>query len=340
MSTRDEHATWFSSPNFWPGRMGYKPRYVILHGTAGGAGGSSVNWLCNTASQASVHYVITQEGKIYQLVDEEASAWGNGLVEEGHDTWWSSDTNPNLITISIEHEKPDDQNQTALTAAQALASFQLVSRICQRWNIPARPADASGGITGHFSMQPDTRAHCPGVYPWQGLYQYLAQTNGDDLKMLTLDDPIGRFFTQIDKDHWRCNQTGCTIAFSHLAFFRKFEGVFGLPITNEIYLAALPGTAIQCYERGIAIYDPKFTAEGQNPTTKAGTSGVYLMRIDRGIGQQIIAKSLLAELQKQIADLTAKANQPAVNQAELDNLKKLVAHYQQALQQIKTLANI
>jgi N-acetyl-anhydromuramyl-L-alanine amidase AmpD len=150
---RDPYATWVSSPNFWPERMGYKPRYLIIHGTAGGSNASSVGWLCNTESQASAHYVITQDGKIYQLVDEEASAWGNGIITVGHDPWWTLDTNPNLITISIEHEKPDDGNNTPLAAAQSLASFQLVSRICQRWNIPARPADQEGGITGHKPME-------------------------------------------------------------------------------------------------------------------------------------------------------------------------------------------
>jgi N-acetyl-anhydromuramyl-L-alanine amidase AmpD len=152
--------------------MGREPKWIILHGTAGGG---SVEWLTNPESQVSAHYVIKGDGTIYQLVDEEAAAWANGILSSGHDEWWSNEVNPNLETISIEHEKLDQTNNVPLTPAQALASFQLVSRICQRWKIPARKADASGGITGHSSIDTVSRSRCPGTYPWENLFQFLGK---------------------------------------------------------------------------------------------------------------------------------------------------------------------
>jgi hypothetical protein len=335
-------AIWSPSPNFWPGRGGRNPQYIIVHGTAGGANASSVGWLDDTASKVSAHYVITQAGQVYQLVDDINSAWANGIITAGHDAWWSTDVNPNLITLSIEHEKPDQYNNTGLTAAQALASFQLISWLCQRWNIPARPADSSGGVTGHYSIDPVDRSHCPGVYPWSGLWQYLAQTNGDDLKMLSLSDPMGKFFTDLGNNRWHCNNNKIDIAYAHLDFYRKYEGVFGLPLTNEMYLSQLPGTSIQIYERAIAIYDPKHVNEGSNPATTIAGGSCYLMRIDKGIAQQIIAKSLVSDLQNQVKQLQAQiAKQPATSQADIDALNKQLASYKQALEQVKeTLASL
>jgi N-acetyl-anhydromuramyl-L-alanine amidase AmpD len=38
-------------------------------------------------------------------------------------------------------------------------------------------ADAIGGITGHSSIDPVSRSHCPGPYPWDELFTYLNQKN-------------------------------------------------------------------------------------------------------------------------------------------------------------------
>jgi hypothetical protein len=108
-------------------------------------------------------------------VSEADGAWGNGVVTTGHDPWWSADLNPNLITISIEHCKPSADNSDVLTEAQKASSFQLIKHICERHGIPKRKADATGGITGHFSIDPVSRSHCPGPYPWDELFAYLNQ---------------------------------------------------------------------------------------------------------------------------------------------------------------------
>ena len=332
MTTRDPQAIWTPSPNFWPSRMGYAPKWLILHSTAGGG---AVNWLTNPASQVSAHYVIAQDGTITQLVDEEAAAWANGPLSDGHDSWWSTAVNPNLVTISIEHEKPDTTNTIPITAAQALASFQLVSRICKRWNIPARKADASGGITGHYSIDPVYRSHCPGTYPFDGLFAYLAQTHGDDLRMLSLTDPMGQHFVDAGNNRWHSKTSNVDLAYSHLDFYRKYEGIFGVPLTNEIHLAQIAGTAIVVYERAIAIYDPLINGKRRydNPP---GAGDVYLMHIDSGIGQQIVAKPLLVELQKQVEELKAEiASKP--QEAELQALHTKLVAYQTAFSKVSSL---
>jgi N-acetyl-anhydromuramyl-L-alanine amidase AmpD len=117
-------------------------------------------------------------------VEEKHGAYANGYVtgEPGvagdgihRDPWWSRDLNPNLVTISIEHVKPSHDNSDELTEVQKMASFRLIQHICERHGIPKQLANAQGGITGHYSMDPVNRSFCPGPYPWEELIAFLRQ---------------------------------------------------------------------------------------------------------------------------------------------------------------------
>lgn len=169
-------ALWLPSTNYFPDRDGHRPRWIIVHGTAGFTSAEEVGYYFQQAD-VSTHYTIGRDGVIVQSVREHHGAWGNGGVTEGHDPWWSRSLNPNNITISIEHVKPHRDNSDELTDIQKMVSFQLIQRICERHQIPKRKADASGGITGHASMDPVHRSFCPGPYPWDELFAFLSGTD-------------------------------------------------------------------------------------------------------------------------------------------------------------------
>jgi N-acetyl-anhydromuramyl-L-alanine amidase AmpD len=170
----ERNALWIPSNNYFPGRSGYTPTWIIIHGTAGFTSAEEVGYYFQGADVAT-HYIIGQDGTLVCSVDEEDGAWGNGGVTLGHDPWWSRALNPNLVTISIEHVKPSRDNSDELTDMQKQASFALIKQICDRYNIPRRWADADGGITGHYSMDPVHRSFCPGPYPWDELFAFLNQ---------------------------------------------------------------------------------------------------------------------------------------------------------------------
>jgi N-acetyl-anhydromuramyl-L-alanine amidase AmpD len=176
-NTMDEPGSlWLPSPHYFPGRAGHHPRWIIIHGTAGFYSAEEVGYYFQS-TQASTHYTIGRDGVIVCSVHEHDSAWGNGGVTEGHDSWWSPTLNPNYVTISIEHVKIQRDNSDMLTEIQKRVSFRLVHNICARHMIPPRKADAEGGITGHFSMDPVNRSFCPGPYPWDELLAYLTTEN-------------------------------------------------------------------------------------------------------------------------------------------------------------------
>ena len=174
-ATDDPGALWIPSDHFFPGRQGHQARWIILHGTAGGGDALDVSrYFQANDPPTATHYVIGRDGQVVQCVAEADGAWGNGPVTAGHDAWWNASLNPNLVTLSIEHCKLSPDNRESLTAPQEAASFALVAHLCRAHQIPARPADAAGGITGHFSMNPVDRSFCPGPYPWERLWRYLA----------------------------------------------------------------------------------------------------------------------------------------------------------------------
>lgn len=175
--------------NCFPGRSGQTAKWLILHGTGGGTSAQAIaNYFLSTQggnNPVSSHYVIGVDGEVVQCVRETDGAYANGYLSAGHDSWWTTAINPNNQTISIEHCKPSTDNSDALTPGQQQASFALIKDICARNHIPMRPADAQGGITGHYSIDPVNRARCPGTYPWSDLWTFLGGIS------MTTQVPIG-----------------------------------------------------------------------------------------------------------------------------------------------------
>lgn len=169
---------WMPTDQMWQGRSGHKPKWIIIHGTAwpGPATAQDIGRFFQHPNRpTSTHYIIDKAGTIVQCVREEDSAWGNGIVTAGHAPWWGKSGNPNLETISIEHVKWNGKthNDEGLTGAQWEASFRLIWYLCNKWGIPKQIGDESGGVTGHFSIDPINRSYCPGPYPWNDLIQAL-----------------------------------------------------------------------------------------------------------------------------------------------------------------------
>lgn len=180
----------------------------------------------------------------------------------------------------------------------------------------------------------------------ESMHSDFGQWGTGETEMLQLSDPMGKYFTSnAAGDRWHCAKTGQDIAYALLNFYRQHNGIFGLPITGEIYLAQYPGTAIEACERGIPVYDPE--RKFDNPP---GAGDCYLLHIDSGVGQQLIAKPLLTSLQgqvdtltKQVADLTSELAtlkaQPTTDTSALEqqiaDLTTQLASYKQAVAQVE-----
>lgn len=154
------------SPNFF---LASNPiEAIVLHGTAGQLG-SALGWLTNRNSGVSSNYLIGRNGKIFRLVAyyHNKRAWANGIVINPDPSikWLQrairTRTNPNLITISIEHEAGDYEMKHAgrMSDAQWRSSQDLVKKLLADNNLIA----SSQTVIGHYQIDSKNKAYCPGV---------------------------------------------------------------------------------------------------------------------------------------------------------------------------------
>ncbi len=132
------------SPNFAKGRKEYKPEVIVLHISAGTAE-SCIGWFSNPISQVSSHYMVSKKGDIYSFVDEEDTAWCNGRVDNPTYKLYKNGVNPNLYTVSIEHE---GQDLSIVEEKQIASTVELIKDIAKRWNIPID----RDHIIGHYQI--------------------------------------------------------------------------------------------------------------------------------------------------------------------------------------------
>lgn len=151
-----------------------------------------------------------------------------------------------------------------------------------------------------------------------------------DLNMLEVAahfDDVG-----VTGNQWHCKATGKVIQFAILNFYRAFGGValcglsfLGLPLSNEVPIAGLPGAVRQNFERGVLVYDP--THKNDNPP---GVGAVYLAHLYSGVGQD----PRIAELQALAASLQQQLN----SAPDVAALQAQLTAALQKLAQIKALA--
>ncbi|MEU6925468.1 peptidoglycan-binding protein [Streptomyces sp. NPDC046631] len=100
---------------------------VVLHIMAGTLDGSD-SWFRNPSSQASAHFGVGKDGRIYQWVDTADRAWAQG---NGNRTW-----------LSIEHE---GQGGDSLTADQLQATASIVAWMHQTHGVKLQSTDSPSG---------------------------------------------------------------------------------------------------------------------------------------------------------------------------------------------------
>ena len=246
---------------------------IVIHKTGGDPTPESVeqNFL---NSGNSVHYAIGQDGRVWQFVLESSGAGGNCCTETGYDPFWDQYLHQfgdlDLCTLSIEHCDPSGENSTPLTPAQKDASFKLVAYLAQQYNI------APDHSKGHNTIDPITRAFCPGNYLWDDLRAYLKGS------IMDLANPtLAKYFTATSDGQWQSKSTGNVVRAGMLKFYRSYgkEALcgltyLGLPLSNEIPIAGHRGVVKQEFERGWLVYDPRH--ECDHPPA-AGE--VYLMHL-------------------------------------------------------------
>ncbi|MGB0853918.1 MAG: N-acetylmuramoyl-L-alanine amidase [Pikeienuella sp.] len=84
------------SPNFGRKLTGGKPRFLIIHYTAGGSASGTINYFQKRSAQVSAHFVIGRDGAITQMVPLDTVGWHAGRSR------WKGVKGVNSHSIGIE----------------------------------------------------------------------------------------------------------------------------------------------------------------------------------------------------------------------------------------------
>src|SRR5437588_10292690 len=153
-------AIWAPSPNYTPARQRANLRvsYVVIHDTEGSCA-AALNWLDGPASGSSAHFLVCQDGTVYQLAHVRDIAWHAG-------NWYI-----NQHSIGIEHEGFRDSG--GYTQAQYDASAAIVRWLVRVYGLHIQ-LDRNA-IFGHDNV-PHGGHTDPG--PWWDWTYYMSQVRG------------------------------------------------------------------------------------------------------------------------------------------------------------------
>ncbi len=145
------------SPNCNP-RDGHEIDMLVLHYTGMKSGANALDRMCDATAEVSAHYMIEEDGRIFQLVDEEMRAWHAGK------SYWRGHTNINQRSIGIEIVNPGHEfGYRPFPEVQMQSVIWLCKDIVARRKIPAR------NVVGHSDVAP-TRKEDPGeLFDWKRL---------------------------------------------------------------------------------------------------------------------------------------------------------------------------
>lgn len=142
------------SPNFGPRRDAVRPDLIVLHYTAMTSAAAALARLCDPSVEVSAHYLISETGKIWQLVAEDMRAWHAGAGG------WGGVTDVNSHSIGIELA---NSGQQPFAEPQIAALEALMAGIMARWQIsPER-------VIGHSDLAPDRKSDPGRRFDWQRL---------------------------------------------------------------------------------------------------------------------------------------------------------------------------
>ncbi len=169
---------WQPSPNhnerLSPEGEVIKPDMVMMHYTGMETGEAALQRLCDPDAGVSAHYLVMEDGQIYQLVDEAKRAWHAGV------SYWQGITDNNARSIGIEIVNPGHEfGYCEFPKEQIDAVIDLTKGIMMRHKIH------SNCVVGHSDVAPDRKQDPGELFPWQrladeGIGQFPIPQDNDD----------------------------------------------------------------------------------------------------------------------------------------------------------------
>ena len=152
-----KYITKYKSPNY-NSRKNSKIRLIIIHYTALKNTSDAVSYLCNKEKKVSSHYLISQNGTVYNLVQEKFRAWHAGQA------FWKEITDINSISIGIEldYNPSGENNKFSFKMIDSLK--KLILKLQKKYKID------KNNILAHSDIAPFRKKDPGKHFPWKLLY--------------------------------------------------------------------------------------------------------------------------------------------------------------------------
>ena len=149
---RSPLAAWSRSTN----HDARQAQVIVLHHTQMASFEEALRTLksANHQGRVSAHYLVAEDGRIVQLVDERARAWHAGVGR------WGAITDLNDASIGIEL---DNDGAEPFAEAQVVALIRLLDDLCTRLAIPRT------AVIAHADLAPTRKADPSVHFPWARL---------------------------------------------------------------------------------------------------------------------------------------------------------------------------
>jgi len=150
---------------------------LVLHYTGMESGAAALARMRDPGAKVSAHYMVEEDGEIFQLVEESNRAWHAGVAS------WNGETNINSNSVGIEIVNGGHEfGLPEFPDAQIMAVIALSKDIITRNAIQPR------NVVGHSDIAP-MRKEDPGEkFPWPGLAAagigFFPQNISDDRRTL------------------------------------------------------------------------------------------------------------------------------------------------------------
>lgn len=145
------------SPNFNARKPGAIDM-LVLHYTGMQSCDAALTRLCDAAAKVSAHYLIDEDGQVYQMVAEEQRAWHAGV------SFWAGERDINSRSIGIELVNPGHEfGYCVFPQPQMRVLAELAQEILSRHPIPPHR------VLGHSDVAPGRKSDPGELFDWSWL---------------------------------------------------------------------------------------------------------------------------------------------------------------------------
>jgi len=149
-----KYITKYKSPNY-NSRKNSKIKLIIIHYTALKNTLDAVSYLCKKEKKVSSHYLISQNGTVYNLVKDRFRAWHAGQA------FWQENTDINSISIGIELDYNPRGKNNKFSSKMMYSLKKLILKLQINYKIN------KNNILAHSDIAPFRKKDPGKNFPWQ-----------------------------------------------------------------------------------------------------------------------------------------------------------------------------